>query len=186
MDVFTQAVNVTADLARAVAALEVHCAEDFGRAVPDREAVRAAIHAVWPRLIEDAQHGRVSPRVEYVASLYERLAAEVGLEDSGIFEDRTDIPWFEFYTAGCGDEPRCEDAWVIAELFWGGYIRHLQLTLAWLLMNAIRIQHELPAIVPTPESTESFTDYLRWSGPETYDAESLRGLFYEYEKRVNG
>jgi hypothetical protein len=186
MDVFTHAAEVTDELAATVAALEVHCAEVFGRPVPDRQRVQNAICTVWPRLIADAQGSRVSPRVEYVATLYDQLAGEVGITDPGIFKDRTDIPWLEFYTDGCGDEPRCEDAWVIAELFWGGYVKHLHLTLAWLLVNAIRIQQKLPAIIPPPESKDRFTDYLQWSGPDVYDAESLRGLFYEYEKQVAG
>jgi len=186
MDVFTHAGQITNDLAATIAALEVHCAEAFARPVPDREQVEDAIRTVWPRLITDAKNSRVSPQVEYVASLYNQLATRVGGTDRGNFTDRTDIPWLEYYTDGCGDEPRCEDGWVIAELFWGGYVKYLHLSLGWLLMNAIRIQQNLPAVTPTPESTDRFTDYLRWSGPDVYDAESLRGLFYEYEKRVAG
>lgn len=186
MDVIIHATEVTNDLAAAVAALEVHCAEMFARPVPDCQRVRSAICTAWPRLIADAQNSRVSPQVEYVAALYDQLARKVGITDPGVFKDRADIPWIQYYTEGCGDEPRCEDAWVIAELFWGPYVEYLHLTLAWLLMNAIRIQLKLPAIIPSAESTDRFTDYLQWSGPDAYDAESLRALFYEYEKQAAG
>jgi hypothetical protein len=186
MDVFSHATELTDELAATVAALEIHCAQVFARPVLDSEQLQQAIRLTWPRVITDAQNGNVSPHVDYVAALYDRLAEEMLLADSGVFTDRTDIPWEEYYTAGCGDEPRCEDAWVIAELFWGGYIKYLHLTLGWLLMNAIRIQQDLPAITPTPDSTPRFTDDLRWSGPDVFDAESLRGLFYEYERQNAG
>ena len=183
MDIYTHATGKTDELAVSVAALEVHCAHVFARPVLDLERLQRAIRITWPRIITDAQNARVSPQVEYVASLYDLLVKEMNLIDPGVFTDRTDVPWLEYYTAGCGDELRCEDAWVIAELFWGGYVKFLHLTLGWLLMNAIRIQQKLLAITPRPNSAERFTDYLRWSGPEIFDAESLRGLFYEYERQ---
>lgn len=186
MDVFTHASQCTDDLAIMVARFEVHCSEVFGRPVPDQKQLEMAIRRLWPRLITDARESRVTPRAEYVALLFDLLAAELGDTDAGAFADRTHVPWIEYYTAGCGDESRCEDAWVIAELFWGGYVNRLQLTLAWLLMNAIRIQQNLPAIVATAESIDQFTEYLRWSGPDLYDAESLRALFYEYERQMVG
>ena len=186
MDVFKHATELTNELAATIAALEIHCAEIFSRPVFDSRQLQQTIRVTWPRIITDAQLGNVSPRVDYVAALYDRLAAEMQLADPGVFTDRTDFPWDEFYAAGCGDEPRCEDAWVIAELFWGGYVGYLHLTLGWLLMNGIRIQQNHAAIMPTPDSTELFTDHLRWSGPDQFDAESLRGLFYKYEKHAAG
>ena len=186
MDIFSHATELTDDLAASVAALEVHCAEVFARPQLDAEQLRQAIRATWPRIIADAKNGDVSPHVEYVAALYERLAAEMGIKEPGIFADRKDISWLQYYTEGCGDEARCEDAWVVGELYWGGYVKYLQFTLGWLLMNAIRIQQNLPAITPTPESTDRFTDDLRGAGPNVFDAESLRGLFYEYDEEVAG
>ncbi len=181
MDIYTHATGKTDELAVSVAALEVHCARVFARPVVDFEHLQRAIRITWPQIITAAQNARVSPQVEYVASLYNRLVKEMNLNDAGDFTDRTDVPWLEIYTAGCGDESRCEDAWVIAELFWGGYVKFLHLTLGWLLMNGIRIQQKLLAITPSPNSADRFTDYLRWSGPGTFDAGSLRDLFYEYE-----
>jgi hypothetical protein len=186
MNVFAHAEEITNDLAAAVAALETHCAKVFARIAPDSERLQEAIATTWPELIRDAQVGSVSPNIEYIASVYHRLAANAGIEHPGEFTDRTDMPWLEYYKAGCGDERRCEDAWVIAELFWGGYVKFLHLTLGWLLMNAIRIQQHLPAIMPLSDSTAQFTDYLRWSGPDTFDAENLRALFYQYEQQNAG
>jgi hypothetical protein len=184
MNVIAHAVQITNDLATTVAAFEMRCANVFARPVPDSKRLESAIRVVWPQLITDAQNFRVSPDARYVASLFDRLTNEIGGKDPGAFRDRTDIPWLEYYTAGCGDESRCEDGWVIAEIFWGGYVNSFHLTLGWLLMNAIRIQQRLPAIVPTLASLDRFTDYLRWSGPDSYDAENLRGLFYEYEDQM--
>ena len=186
MNVFSRAAELTDELAASVAALEVHCAQVFARPVLDPEKLQQAIRIAWPQLITDARNSNVSPCVDYVAALYDRLATEMSLADPGMFTDRTDSPWFDFYNAGCGDEARCEDAWVIAELFWGGYVKYLHLTLGWLLMNAIRVQQKLPAITPAPDLTDRFTDNLQSSGPDVYDAESLRGLFYEYERRTAG
>jgi hypothetical protein len=186
MDVLHHALQITDHLAATLTELEMHCGEVFGRAVPSPDRLNATIRKVWPTLVADAQNSRVSPNVDYIASLYVRLTSEASITDPGVFTERTDIPWLEFYTAGCGDEARCEDAWVIAELFWGGYVKHLHLTLGWLLMDAIRIQQNLPAITPTSKTIDRFTDYLRWSGPDTFDAESLRALFYEYETQVAG
>lgn len=121
MDIYTHATGQTDDLAVSVAALEVHCAHVFARPVLDLERLQRAIRITWPQIITDAQNARVSPQVEYVASLSDLLVKEMNLIDPGVFTDRTDVPWLEYYTAGCGDELRCEDAWVIAELFWGGY-----------------------------------------------------------------
>jgi hypothetical protein len=36
------------------------------------------------------------------------------------------------------------------------------------------------AIYPVPEFDDSFVEYLRYSGPDAYDAESLRALFGRY------
>jgi hypothetical protein len=184
MDFFAQALRLTDQLASTVAELEMRCAKVFGRPTPSRDRVDMAIRKTWPNLVEDARSSRVSPAVDYVAGIYARLATEAGIPEPGQVADRTDIPWLEYYTAGCGDEPRCEDAWVIAEIFWGGYVHYLQITLGWLLMDAIRVQQNLPAITPAPETTDRFTDCLRWSGPDMFDAESLRALFYDYEKQV--
>jgi hypothetical protein len=177
-------VQLTDNLAATVAALEIHCAEVFARPVPKCEQLEKAIRKTWLHLITDAQSCNVSPQVDYVASLYDQLTTEASIADPGKFNDHTDIPWLEFYTDGCGDEPSCEDAWVIAELFWGGYVTHLHLTLGWLLINAIRIQRHLPTITPSVESIDQFTNCLRGAGPDTFDAESLRALFGEYERLV--
>ena len=186
MDIFSHAMQITDRLAASVTEFELHCDDVFGRPMPTRDQLDLAIRKTWTQLVGDAQGSKVSPQPEYVAAIYDRLTAEAGIANPGKFTDRTDIPWLEYYTDGCGDEQRCEDAWVIAELYWGGYVKHLPLALGWLLMNAIRIQQNLPAITPAMETIDRFTGYLRWSGPDVYDAESLRGLFYEYEAQAAG
>lgn len=186
MDVFSRATEQTAELAANVAAWEIHCAQAFARPGVDQQQLQQAIRATWPQVINDARSGQVAPSAAYVSALYARLSTAMKIADPGEFTDRTDIPWAEFYAAGCGDESRCEEAWVIAELYWGGYVKYFPLTLGWLLMNTIRLQHNLPAITPAMESTEHFTEYLRWAGPDAFDAESLRGLFCEFEKQTSG
>jgi len=186
MDVFDHGLRLTDHLAVTVTDLEEHCGKVFERTVPPHDELCAAIRKTWPRVVAEARDSNVSPGVDYLAGLYDRVCSEARIANPGRFIDRTDAPWHDYYTEGCGDEARCEDAWVIAELYWGGYINYVHLTLGWLLMNGIRIQQGLPAITPTPETTDRFTDYLRGSGPDTFDAESLRALFYEYERRVGG
>lgn len=184
MNVFDHGLRLTDHLAVTVADLEVHCGKAFERTVPPRDQLCAAIRKTWPQVVAEARDSNVSPEIVYVARLYDTVCNEARITKPGRFTDRTDVPWHDFYTGGCGDEERCEDAWVIAELYWGDYVNYLHLTLGWLLMNGIRIQHGLPTITPAPETTDRFTDYLRWSGPDTFDAESLRALFYEYERQV--
>jgi hypothetical protein len=137
--------------------------------------------------VADARQQKVSPAVHYVTELYKLLADAASIANPGSFVDRIDTPWEEFYRAGCGDESRCEDAWVVCWLFWNGYVPALHITLGWLLLNAIRLQNGLRAIMPTPGSFPRFADDLRGSGPDLFDAESLRALFDDYEaERVAG
>lgn len=186
VDVFDRALHITDLLAATVTDLEIHCAKMFERSIPPRDRLAATIQTIWPDLVADARQARVSAKVNYVAALYDRLTQTAGIADPQGFVDRIDLPWFVFYTEGCGDETRCEDAWVVAYLFWNGYMQHLHLTLGWLLMNAIRVQQHLSAIYPAPETIDRFTDSLRWSGPDLFDAESLRSLFSEYERQTAG
>lgn len=126
MDVFDNGVRLTDHLAVTVADLEVHCGGVFDRTVPPRDQLCAAIRKTWPQVVAEARDSKVSPEVEYVAGLYDRVCDEACITKPGSFTDRTDVPWHDFYTAGCGDEARCEDAWVIAELYWRGWERDLR------------------------------------------------------------
>jgi hypothetical protein len=186
MDVFNHGSRLTDHLALTVSDLELHCGKVFDRTVPPRDQLCAAIRKIWPQVVAEARDSKVSSEVVYVAGLYDRVCNESRITNPGRFTDRTDVPWHDFYAAGCGGEARCEEAWVIAELYWGGYINYLHLTLGWLLMNGLRIKQGLPAFTPAPETTDRFADYLRWSGPDAFDAESLRALLYEYERRAGG
>lgn len=184
MDILVHATRTRKQLANSVAQLEIRCARAFERSAPPCEKLQHAIEVVWSQLITESQVTRVIPTAKSVASIYDRLVLESRISNSGEFTDRSDLPWFEFWMAGCGDESRCEDGWVIAELYWGGYVPQMQLTLAWLVMNVIRVQQKLPAILPDHDSIRRFIDYLEASGPELYDAESLRCLFYEYDTQA--
>jgi hypothetical protein len=184
MNSFDHALFITAQLVTTVADLETSCAIAFQRPLIASARLQTAIQETWLRLITDAQESKVSPTVSYVAALYEQLSSAALVEHPRDFVDRKDFPWEEYYQAGCGDGATCEDAWVVAELFWGGYVSHLQLSLGWLLLNGIRIQQGMFAITPHPNSTDQFINCLRWSGPDLFDAESLRALFYEYERRI--
>lgn len=186
MDMLEHALRSTDRLAATVADFEAHCSAVLGRPPSPREKAQRAIQIVWPRLVMDARDGKVRPKAQYVAAIYEELARAAGTPDSDKFSDRVDIPWDVFYEDGCGDEARCEDAWVVAELFWGGYVQHLQLTLGWLIMNAIRIQQNLPVLIPAEETLGRFAEFLRAAGPDTFDAESLRALFGDYEAHTAG
>lgn len=181
MNVFDQAIKLTDQLAEQVADLESRCADEFQRPSCSTGQLGDAIRILWPQIVAASQAGAVSPDAQYVAGLYASIVAEMNLPEPDRFVDRTDYPWERFYSVGCGDEATCEDAWVICELYWGRYVQHFPLTLGWLLVNGIRLQHGMPAITPQPEFTEQFVKYLRWAGPGLYDAESLRGLFYQYE-----
>lgn len=181
MNLFDQADKLTDQFASQTANLEVRCAEEFERPTVSAEPLGDAIRYVWPQVIAAAKTGDVAPNLQYVSALYASIVAEMKLTEEDRFVDRTDYPWENFYQMGCGDEETCEDAWVICELFWGGYVKRYPLTLGWLLINGIRLQHQQAAITPLPEFDEPFVKYLRWAGPGLYDAESLRGLFYKYE-----
>lgn len=184
MNGFEHASSISSQLATTVADLELRCSEAFQRPLIPRAQLQEAIEIGWSRLVTDARDSNVSPRVSYIAELYKRLTTAASVDHPGDFVDRNDSPWEDFYQAGCGEETRCEDAWVVAELYWGGYVSHMQLTLGWLLLNSIRVQQGMFAITPDPGLTDRFVDCLRWSGPELFDAESLRALFHEYERRI--
>ena len=184
MDRFTHAISITRRLAETLGRFETLCAAEFDRMVPPESGIISAIHRVWPRLVDDARLQHVYPSVPYIASIFHELIRDVSLSTNHEFTDREDFPWEEFYVAGCGDENRCEDAWVVADIYWGGYVPVLSLTLGWLIMNAFRLQDKQFAIIPDKNTVNRFIDDLKWSGPDCYDAENFRALLCQYEQAI--
>lgn len=177
---------IAATFANSVADLESHCAQAFGRTAPPTSIISRAIETTWLSSLNYITGKRVRPDRSFVSAMYAQLVTAADINDGRGFKDNPELPWYQFYVEGCGDEDRCEDAWVIAELYWGQYVEYLHLSLGWLVMNAVRVNRQLHALLPSPETTDRFVEDLLASGPDLYDAENFRALLYCYEQVIAG
>ena len=169
-------------LADSLALLETSSSE-----VLDPTAVAQAVRQSWQRLVHDAARGAASLSGEYLASLHRQLATFAGGEAPSLFLDHgqpkvldgQQVTWSLFTEEACGDEP-LEPAWVLAQLYGGGHVRSLSLSLGWLAMNIALLDSEGRAIVPPLDEHARLLQALDYAGPDLHDAESLRALVGVY------
>lgn len=134
-----------------------------------------------------AREGKVSLDPSFIASLHEPIARAIGALGAGIFrEGEHPSDWATFKRAL--DDSALEyglagntEAWVLAQLYWGGHLDSLMFSVAWLLSGGIRLQEGMQMLVPDAMHDSELKKNLDWAGPDCYDAESLRGLIGRYE-----
>ncbi len=184
MDVWRLARDVTSALVLDLVALE-HCiGGSYVSSVP-RSALEDAVRSGWSYTIDVARRSAVTLDPQFIASLHERLAYSIGAPGIGVFRDG-DLPqdWTNFVmeaAVGNMDSGMADyDAWIFAQLYWGQHLQSLAPSVAWLLINGIRLQEGRHPIVPDPRHNAALKQYLGWAGPADHDAESLRALFGRY------
>jgi hypothetical protein len=124
----------------------------------------------------------------FITALHERLALPVGAPGFGVFHDGiAPMDWGSFQRVltdlmpGYPNRCACElgggpDAWIFAQLYWGGHIESLRPSVAWLLINGIRFEQGGPPAILYPGGVARFKEALQDAGPPCWDAETLRGL----------
>lgn len=144
----------------------------------------AAILVCWDLVREYRAGSEPILDVRFISILHKTLASHIGAPDAGRFIDDggINVSWSCFVEDLDVDRTidewgYCEDAWVISQLFWGGHLPNLQLTVSWLCINALRLRYRYHRpIYPPKHLQEKFIEYLEASGPDCWDAESLRAL----------
>jgi hypothetical protein len=184
MDLWRLARDITPAIVSDLAALEHDIGGSDASSVP-RSALEEAVRSGWSYTIDAARRSAVTLQPPFIASLHERLARSIGAPGSGVFRNG-DPPqdWTNFVaeTAAVnknGGMADC-DAWIFAQLYWGRHFQSLAPSVAWLLINGIRLQEGRHPIVPDPRDNVALKQYLQWAGPGHHDAESLRALFGRY------
>jgi hypothetical protein len=185
MDVWLLAQTITPTLAASLVALEHDIGGAFVRTVPD-EALAAAIAQGWSYTTLAARQSSVNLDLRFVASLHEQVGRPIAAPGIGEFRDGN--PPRDWTGFGTDMAPSALEhglsgsaAAIFAQLYWGGHVTSLAPTIAWLLIDGLRLQEGLHPIVPDPRHGTKFKEYLNWAGPETHDAESLRALFGRLE-----
>lgn len=155
--------------------------------VLNRSAISGAVLQTWERLADDAVRGAALLSQEYLSSLHWQLATLAGGEAPGLFlnhgqplvPDEQQVPWTLFIEEACSDEPM-EPAWVLTQLYWGGHVRSLSLSLGWFAMNIVLAASRSQAIVPPILDHARLLQSLDYAGPDLHDAETLRALIGTY------
>jgi hypothetical protein len=187
MDVWGLARDITSALVSDLTALEHHIGGSCGSSVP-RGALEEAVRSGWSYTIAVARRSVVTLDPQLIASLHERLARSIGAPGIGVFRDG-DPPqdWTNFKQsltdAAVGNRNSSMadcDAWIFAQFYWGQHVQSLAPSVAWLLINGIRLQEGRHPLVPDPRHSATLQQCLQWAGPDLYDAESLRALFGRY------
>lgn len=174
------------DLARALARIELA----FGNWAPisaSTEALEAAIQSGWRSAAASAREGKVSLDPLFIASLHEPIARAIGAPGAGVFREGEHPSDWATFKSGLDDAALeyglagSTEAWVLAQLYWGGHLDSLMLSVAWLLSGGIRLQEGMQMLVPDARHDSKLKEDLDRAGPGCYDAESLRGLMGRYE-----
>lgn len=208
MTIWDAAKNIGSPMAKLLAALE-HSAADVQADVdefedssddhelddevlrtqlPSVDAISKAVEESWQEVIADAQAHCVSWSVEYVSRIHRNLAERAGADGPGEFIDETaSTCWTavatELFLDDEFDESFLADAVVLSELFYGGHVRSLGLSLGWLILNGFHLQHGKWPIFPLEPDHRRLLEYLSFAGPDTYAPESLRALLGEFAEQ---
>jgi hypothetical protein len=183
-DVWRLARDSTSVLVSALVALEHHIGGSYVSSVP-RSALEEAVRRGWSYTIDMARRSAVTLAPQFIASLHEKLASAIRAPGIGVFRDGDrPLDWTNFVTETAAGNMNSGiaacDAWIFAQLYWGQHLQSLAPSVAWLLINGIRLQEGRHPIAPDPRHNVTLKQYLQWAGPDHHDAESLRALFGQY------
>lgn len=150
----------------------------------DLPVLRAAIADAITFAGERADESAADLTPEFILAIHRRLAGPLHAAGIGEFAPGTgDQSWsgFRATVESAVDEYGAEavddvSAWTLAQLFWGGHLASLQLSTAWVLVNALRHRYCAPPLLPDPRHEDALRDRLEDAGPDLYDAEGLRAL----------
>lgn len=123
-------------------ALEAHCGMCFGRRIIPADALRPNVDTVWRQLILDAGENLVSYKKRYLFELLKSLIHGTGTEIAGESYENAD-PWHDFVDFIRVEAPNHVDGMLLGATYWHDAFDGASLTLGWLLLNAIRVQHGL-------------------------------------------
>jgi hypothetical protein len=186
-EIIEHARGISDPLSQSLSVLEV-CVTAIAADVAQR-----AIAQTWLMVVDDFKDGRANLSSAYLADVHAALTSAAGLDDSGgfaehglpILPDGNRESWSRF-VQDCRyeDEDGLEEEYALAQLRWGKHVRVFATTLGWFAMNIVRMRRGEHAVYPPPTDHDRFLRFLKYAGPDTYDAEGgLRGLAQEYAKK---
>jgi hypothetical protein len=157
------------------------------------ETAQQAILQTWLTIVDDVEHGRADLSSAYLTAIHARLTTAAGLDDSAgfaehglpILPDGSRESWSRFVQeCRYDDEEGLEEEYALAQLRWGEHVRVFAISLGWFAMNIVRMRRGEDAVYPPPGDQERFLRFLKYAGPDSYDAEGgLRGLAQEYARQ---
>ena len=144
----------------------------------------AAIGSCWNLVREYSVTYNDSLSIDFISSIHNTLASQIGAPNPGEFIDDggVDGSWSYFLEEYNIKEiikefGSCENCYIIAQLFWGGHLPNLQLSVGWLCINALALRYGYDSpFYPSKDIHERLLEYLEGAGPDCWDAESLRAL----------
>jgi hypothetical protein len=145
-------------------------------------AINEAIACTWPGAVSDVAAGRADLSGDYLADLHRRLASVIDAAETEEFAGRGPAGSWEAFVAELTADGPPEEAYVLAELCWGGHVRSLAFSLGWVCLNQCRLRAGAAALYPPPRDQGRLVRCLRPAGPPNYDAEPLRGLLWEWDR----
>lgn len=126
---------------------------------------------VWEALQADAQSGVLDLSPNCILVVNAKIANAFGAAP-GKFNREND--WVQFIEA-CGnvdESPTQTLSWIFSDLYWNR-LTCFKFSTAWLYMNALRVQHGLPALYLTLDRLGPFLENLSSSGPPLHDGQTL-------------
>jgi hypothetical protein len=142
----------------------------------------AAICACWNLVQEYNADTKDILNIDFISTLHKTLAIQIGAHNPGEFVDDGGMgaSWSDFKEQikdTIEEFEACENCYIIAQLFWGGHLPNLQISVGWLCVNtlALRYGYSLPSY-PSKSIYEEFIECLEDAGPDCWDAENLRAL----------
>ena len=170
------------EFAKNLFSLECLVSED--RFFCTEEEFIVAIVACWELVREYSVFSDDVLSIQFISTLHQTLAIQIGASDPGKFIDDggVDGSW-SYFTEELNVKEiikefgSCENCYVIAQLFWGGHLPNLQLTIGWLCINTLGLRYGYsPPFYPPQNIHEELIECLECAGSDCWDAESLRAL----------
>jgi hypothetical protein len=144
----------------------------------------AAMGACWDLVRRYSTSADDILSIHFISTLHKTLATKIGAPDPGKFVDDggVDGSWSYFteelnIKETIAEFGACENCYIIAQLFWGGHLPNLQLSVGWLCINTLALRYGYsPPSYPPKNIHEELLECLECAGPDCWDAESLRAL----------
>jgi hypothetical protein len=143
----------------------------------------AAIASCWDIIQQYSTTSDDILSIYFLSDLHKTLAIQIGAPDPGKFVDNgVGFSWSCFAEETNVQETikefgACENCYIMAQLFWGGHLPSLQISVGWLCINTIALRYGYsPPFYPSKSIHEELIECLEDAGPDCWDAENLRAL----------